>query len=395
MDGRKVVVGVAGGIAAFKAPALVRELLADGAEVRVAMTASAQRFVGASTFSGLLGEPPLTDLWHAGGEPHVVWGAWADAVVVAPATANVLARAAAGMADDPVTAIVCCARGPVLWAPAMHGRMWRRATVRSAVRRLREAGDAFVGPERGPLANGEVDEGRMAEPETIVVALSSLLGPRDLAGRHLLVTAGPTLEDVDPVRFLGNRSSGRMGFAVAERAAARGARVTLVTGPTPLPTPPGVERVDVRSAVQMYDAVLERFEQVDAVVMAAAVADYRPARRLEHKLKKGEGPVRLQLERNPDILAELGARRGGAARPVLVGFAVESGDLEAAARDKLRRKRVDLVVANHADVGFGGEQNEALLVTEEGVRPTGRIDKRALADLLLVEVAERLAGGED
>ncbi len=388
-----MVVGVAGGIAAFKAPTLVRELLAAGAEVRVAMTGSAQRFVGAATFGGLLGRPPLTDLWHGGGEPHVAWGAWADAVVVAPATANLLARAAAGMADDPVAAIVCCARGPVLWAPAMHGRMWRRATVQAAVRRLREAGDAFVGPERGPLASGEVDEGRMAEPSAIVAALSALLGPRDLAGRHVLVTAGPTLEDIDPVRFLGNRSSGRMGFAVAGRAAARGARVTLVAGPTTLPTPPGVERVDVRSALQMHDAVVACFEQADAVVMAAAVADYRPARRLEHKLKKGEGPIRLQLERNPDILADLGARRGDASRPVLVGFAVESEELEAAARDKLRRKRVDLVVANHAEVGFGGEQNEALLVTEEATRPTGRLDKRALADLLLDEVVARLADG--
>ncbi len=390
LEGRHIVLGVGGGIAAFKAPMLLRELIRRGARVRVAMTRAAQRFVGPATFMGLIEEPPLLELWQGPGEPHVHWGGWADAVVVAPATANLLARAAAGMADDPVLATVACARGPVLWAPGMHGRMWRRRAVRRAVERLRADGDHFVGPEHGPLASGEVDEGRMSAPQEVADALEGLLSGGDLQGLRVVVSAGPTVEDLDPVRFLSNRSSGRMGFALAERAAARGARVTLVSGPTTLAPPMGARLVPVRSALQMRDAVREAADGADAVIMAAAVADYRPERVEPHKIKKGKGSLQLRLVRNPDILAELGASRSaGAERPILVGFALESRDVVRAARDKLRRKGVDLVVANLARAALGSERNEAWLVHEDGVESTGSMSKRDLADRILDFVRER------
>ncbi len=385
------MLGVGGGIAAFKAPAVLRELGRRGARVRVAMTRAAQRFVGPATFMGLTGEPPLLDLWQGPGEPHVQWGAWADAILVAPATADLLARAAAGMADDPVLATVACARGTVLWAPGMHGRMWRRASVRRAVERLRADGDRFVGPERGPLANGEVDEGRMSEPEALVESLAQLFVEPDLKGLHVVVSAGPTVEDLDPVRFLSNRSSGRMGYALARRAVERGARVTLVSGPTTLRAPPGVCLRPVRSALQMRAAVREAAAAADAVIMAAAVADYRPERVAPDKIKKEEGALHLRLVRNPDILAELGRARAGASRPVLVGFALESRDAVESARRKLRGKGVDLVVANLAETALGSERSEAWLVTAEGVVPTGLLSKEALADRILDFVRERHA----
>ncbi len=388
LRGKRIVVGIGGGIAAFKAVELVRELGRRGAEVRVVLTPSGARFVGAITFAGLTGRPAVTDLWDPAytGEVHVDLGGWADALVVAPATANLLARAASGMADDALLTTVSCMSGPVLYAPAMHTRMWRRPATRRNVARLREDGAAFVGPVEGPLANGETGEGRMSEPEAIADALEALVGgPGDLAGAHVLVSAGPTVEDLDPVRYLGNRSSGRMGYALAERAAARGARVTLVSGPVSLEAPAGVERVSVRSALEMREALVSRLDGADAVVMAAAVADYRPATRHDDKIKKQDGPVTLELVRNPDILAELGARRAGR-RPVLVGFAVETQDLVAYARGKLESKKCDLVVANDARVGFGGDDNQAILVDGAGEDSLPPLSKRALADRILDRV---------
>jgi phosphopantothenoylcysteine decarboxylase / phosphopantothenate---cysteine ligase len=388
LAGKHLVVAIGGGIAAFKAVELVRELGRRGAEVRVAMTPSATRFVGPVTLTGLTGRPPVVDLWDPAyaGEVHVELGEWADAVVVAPATMNLMARAAAGMADDAVLATVACARGRVVYAPAMHTRMWASPATARVVHQLEADGAVLVGPVEGPLASGELGMGRMAEPPAIADALEGALsGAGDLGGRSVLVTAGPTHEDLDPVRFLGNRSSGRMGYALARRAAARGARVVLVSGPSPLPDPPGVETVRVRSALDMHAAVMARRNATDCIVMAAAVADYRPAQAAPGKIKKGDGSLHLELVRNPDILAELGASRGAGPR-VLVGFAVETGDLLAYARDKRARKNCDLMVANDASVGFGGDRNEAVLVDARGEDRLPPMSKMDLADRILDRV---------
>lgn len=387
---------MSGGIAAYKAVYLARELIARGAEVRVAMTPAATRFLGPVTFTGLLGKPPAVDLWDPAyaGEIHVELARWANALVVAPATANTLARMTHGLAEDVVSATLLCFDGPVLVAPAMHHRMWTHAATTANVRVLASRGVRFVGPVFGKLASGEEGVGRMAEPVAVADALSALLEtPRDLDGLRLLVSAGPTHEALDPVRFLGNRSSGRMGYAIAERARDRGARVTLVSGPVSLPDPHGIEVVRVRSALEMEAAIAPRAEALDAIVMAAAVADFRPREAQGHKIKKSDDEAdapSIALVRNPDILAGLGARRAGA-RPYLVGFAVETQDLVAAAQKKLANKRVDLVVANHASVAFEGDETEASLVSASGVIETGRVTKRALADRILDAIRDGLA----
>ncbi len=385
----RIVVGIGGGIAAFKSVYLVRELQRRGAEVRVVMTRAATRFVGPITFTGLTGQPPVVDLWDASyrGEVHVELGEWADAGVVAPATMNLLGRAAAGMANDAVLATLACMKGPVLFAPAMHTRMWNQASTQRSVRLLQDGGAHFVGPDEGELASGETGAGRMSEPDAIADAVMKLVGQRDFEGRSLLVSAGPTYEDLDPVRFLGNRSSGKMGFAIAAAAARRGATVTLVSGPSAQPTPTGVQRVDVRSARDMHAAITSR--SADVVIMAAAVADYRPKAIADQKIKKSAGPMSLELERNPDILAELGAARKGA-RPILVGFALETEDVVAHARDKLTRKGADLIVANHASTAFGGDRNEVTLVDARSASTLEPASKLAIADAILDRVAELL-----
>jgi phosphopantothenoylcysteine decarboxylase / phosphopantothenate---cysteine ligase len=387
---KKIVVGVGGGIAAFKTPYLVRELGRRGAEVRVVMTAAATRFVGAITFAGLTGKPAVTDLFDPSypGEVHVELGEWADAMVVAPATQNLLARAAHGFADDVVLATLACSRGPALFAPAMHSRMWTRSSTVRAMRLLHEDGAHFVGPTSGPLASGESGIGRMVEPDAIADALEALLSPKDLAGVTVLVTAGPTYEDLDPVRFVGNRSSGKMGFAIARRAVERGARVTLIAGPTELATPAGLDRVDVRSAREMFEAVMARGLSSDLVVMSAAVADFRPAAPSGTKLKKGSTAMpTIPLVENPDILATLGKERAGT-RPVLVGFAVETGDLVRYARDKLARKRCDLVVANEASASFGRDDNTVVLVDAKKAEALEPMPKTTLADRILDRARE-------
>lgn len=391
LQGKRIVVGIGGGIAAFKAVQLVRELSRRGAEVQVAMTAAATRFVGPITFAGLTGKPAVTDLWAAdyAGEVHVELGEWADAIVVAPATMNLMARATAGQADDVVLATLACARGDVFFAPAMHHRMWSHEATRTNVERLIDRGAVVLGPVTGALANGEVGQGRMMEPEEIAEEIEThLAGGNDLAGSHVLVTAGPTHEDLDPVRFLGNRSSGRMGYAIASQALRRGAFVTLVSGPVHLPDPRGVTMVRVRSAREMHEAVMRRYEKADVVIMAAAVADYRPEQREPHKIKKSAN-LRLELIRNPDILAEVGAKRGQ--RPaVLVGFALETKNLERSARGKLQRKGADLVVANAASAGLAGETNRATLVDPSSVTPLPEMSKRALANQILDRVSALL-----
>jgi phosphopantothenoylcysteine decarboxylase/phosphopantothenate--cysteine ligase len=382
LSGKNVIVGMGGGIAAFKVVEVVRELGRRGARVRVAMTESAARFVGPITLTGLTGSPPVLDLWspNYAGEVHVELAAWADAMVIAPATANLLARAAAGLADDPVLATFSCRDVPVLLAPAMHHRMWSAKATQRAVAHLVEDGAVFIGPVHGTLASGESGMGRMSEPGEIVDALEALLGSarRDLVGKTVLVSAGPTVEDIDPVRFLSNRSTGRMGYAIAARAASRGARVLLVSGPVALAPPAGCERISVRSARQMHEAIMSRRSDVDAIVMTAAVADYGVAQVSPQKLKKTD-KLTLELEKNPDILAELGERRTGK-RPVLVGFALETHDVIAYAQDKLKMKRVDLIVANHAQDGLEKATNVASFVHAGGVEEQGELQKSELAD---------------
>lgn len=387
----KVVVGVSGGIAAYKAALLVRELMRRGHEVRVVMTANAARFVGPVTFAGLTGEAPILDLWDASysGEMHVDLAEWADVLVVAPATANVLARKAQGLADDALTATLLCFDGALVLAPAMHTRMWKSPATQRNVAQLEADGATLVGPTEGALASGEIGLGRMAEPDAIADAVEGAAPARDLVGRTILVSAGGTQEDLDPVRFLGNRSTGKMGFAIAERAAARGARAVLVAGPSALPTPSGVERVDVRSAREMQDAITAHRADADAIVMAAAVADYRPAEAAEDKLKKKDGPMTVELVRNPDILAGLGEWRDGGA-PLLVGFAVETKDLLASARRKLEKKKVDLIVANHAASSFGKDTNRVTFVSGAGDEELPELPKRDVAARILDWVAARL-----
>ncbi|MCC6215818.1 MAG: bifunctional phosphopantothenoylcysteine decarboxylase/phosphopantothenate--cysteine ligase CoaBC [Polyangiaceae bacterium] len=403
LHGRRVVLAVTGSVAAYKSAALTRLLRAAGAEVDVVMTRSARRFVGDATFSGLTGRPVLRTAFGpaAAGELHVDVARRAELVIVAPATADVLARLATGRADDLVTAIALCATCPVLAAPAMHPSMWSHpATRRNAELLARDGRVTLVGPIAGEVASGDTGIGRMAEPETIAAAAASALTPRDLAGRHLVVSAGPTLEDLDPVRFLGNRSSGRMGFALAERAAARGARVTLVTGPVALATPPGVVRRDVRSALEMQaalDAALAASTGgADALLMAAAVGDYRPATTHAAKLKRSAESLTIELQPNPDLLREIARRRTGP-RPVLVGFAVETGtDDEIAGYGQKKRveKRVDVVVANPAAESFGRSDNRAVLVTAEGARWLPVLEKTVLADHILDAVVSMLGGAE-
>lgn len=396
LAGRRVTVGVTGSVAAYKAALVVRALLKEGARVSVVMTASAARFVGESTFAGLTGEPVVSDMFDAstGGERHVSLAAESDLVLVVPATADVLARLASGRADDLLTATVLCARCPVLVAPAMHPAMWANpATARNVATLGRDGHVELVGPVDGEVASGDHGVGRMAEPEDIVARAVARLTRRDLEGRRVVITAGPTVEDIDPVRFVGNRSSGKMGFALAEQAALRGARVTLVSGPVSLSTPPGVTRVDVRSALQMRAALTEALPGAAALLMCAAVGDYRPKQVLASKLKRGkQGALSLELVQNPDLLSEIGAARRGN-RPVLVGFAVETGtddELVRYARDKLRAKHVDVVVANHAAESMGREDNRVLLVGESHVQALDVMPKRDVATCLLDWVRERL-----
>jgi phosphopantothenoylcysteine decarboxylase/phosphopantothenate--cysteine ligase len=392
LQAKRIVVGLGGGIAAFKAVQLVRELMRRGAEVRVVMTEAATHFVGPITFAALTGKPTVTDLWAQdyAGEVHVELGEWADAIVIAPATMNLMARARGGQANDAVLATLACARGDVFFAPAMHHRMWSHAATQSNLRILSDRGAVVLGPVTGPLANGEIGEGRMIEPEDIADAVESHLAHSDdLSGSRILITAGPTHEDLDPVRFLGNRSSGRMGYAVAAQALRRGAEVTIVSGPVHLPVPSGAEVVRVRSATEMHEAVMSRFDRFDVVIMAAAVADYRPDQRQAQKIKKGTS-LKLDLVRNPDILADVGVKR--AERPsVLVGFALETEHLEEAARNKLEQKAADLIVANEASAGLGGDTNRATLVDAASAMALPEMSKRALADQILDRVRALLS----
>jgi phosphopantothenoylcysteine decarboxylase/phosphopantothenate--cysteine ligase len=395
LAGRRVLLGVTGGIAAYKACILTRLLRLKGASVRVVMTRSAERFVGPATFAALSDHRVYTDVFE---DPervlHVRLAHEADVVVVAPATANVIAKLAFGIADDLLTSTLLEAGAPLVIAPAMHTGMWEHEATRTNVATLVERGVHVVGPVRGSLAAGDEGVGRMAEPEDIVAAVEEVLARgNDLAGRRVVVTAGPTWEPIDPVRFVGNRSTGKMGFAVAAEAAGRGAHVALVIGPGTADPPEGLSVVRVTTAEEMRAAVLRASAGADAVVMAAAVADFRPEVAADAKLKKEAGAPEIRLVPTRDILAELGA---SADRPVLVGFAAETEDVEAAGRAKLERKGVDVLVANEVGregTGFGAETNHAAILARGGEdEPLRDWTKRELATAICDRVAKLLAG---
>ena len=393
LKGRRVVVGVTGGIAAYKACDLVSRLKKRGAEVRVVLTEHACQFVRPLTFETLSGNQAYTDAFDRKYEiGHVALAKWGDLFVVAPATANCMAKFAAGIADDLLTTTYLAANCPVLLAPAMNCAMWRHPATQANLQTLLARGVRTVGPESGPLACGDEDVGRMSEPERIVEAIEAILNPvRDLEGVNVLVTAGPTVERIDPVRYITNRSTGKMGYAIAEAAAARGAKVTLVSGPTRLDCPAGVERVDVESSAQLCEAVLARGEAADLVIQAAAPADFRPKRYAGHKIKKTGADMALELEATTDIAASLGERKR--AGQVLVAFAAETDDVLENAERKLEKKNCDLIVANdvsRSDAGFGVDTNVITLITRNGAKALPKMTKRAAADAILDAVKDRV-----
>ncbi|WP_432573120.1 bifunctional phosphopantothenoylcysteine decarboxylase/phosphopantothenate--cysteine ligase CoaBC [Kineococcus sp. SYSU DK005] len=402
----RVVLGVAGGIAAYKAALLLRELTETGHDVTVVPTAASERFVGRATWEALSGHPVATDVWTSASEvPHVRLGRHADLVVVAPATADLLARAAHGLADDLLTNVLLTATCPVLLVPAMHTEMWQHPATRANVALLRERGTTVLEPASGRLTGADSGPGRLPEPADIAAAARRLLGSgargQDLAGRRVVVSAGGTREPLDPVRFLGNRSSGRQGVALAAAAAARGARVTLVAAHLEVPVPAAVDVVRAGTAVELAEAVTAAADGADAVVMAAAVADFRPAARATAKIKKGEDPGQdpvVVLERNPDVLAGLVAARAGAPSPVLVGFAAETGDEHGGVlehgRAKLARKGCDLLVLNEVGEtrGFATATNEVVLLGADGSeRTVPESSKDVVADAVWDAVVPMLA----
>ncbi|MGE7389526.1 bifunctional phosphopantothenoylcysteine decarboxylase/phosphopantothenate--cysteine ligase CoaBC [Streptomyces sp. NPDC004126] len=404
MDKPKVVLGVSGGIAAYKACELLRRLTESGHDVRVVPTASSLNFVGEATWAALSGNPASTEVWETVHEvPHVRIGQAADLVVVAPATADMLAKAAHGLADDLLTNTLLTARCPVVFAPAMHTEMWEHPATQENVATLRRRGAVVIEPAVGRLTGKDTGKGRLPDPEEIFEVCRRVLArgaaEPDLAGRHVVVSAGGTREPLDPVRFLGNRSSGKQGYALARTAAARGARVTLVAANTALPDPAGVDVVRVGTALQLREAVLAAAADADAVVMAAAVADFRPAVYADGKIKKkdGQDPEPVALVRNPDVLAEVSAERAREGQ-IVVGFAAETDDGLANGRAKLLRKGCDLLVVNEvgADKTFGSEENEAVILASDGAEtPVPYGPKEVLADVIWDQVAPRLASRRD
>ena len=397
LTGRRIVLGVSGGIAAYKAVDLCRRLVDAGAWVAPVLTPDASRFVAPLTFSALASEPARTSLW-GGPEPipHTRLGQGADVVVVAPATARVIGAYAAGISDELLTATLLATRAPVVLCPAMHTEMWEHPAVQANLATLRDRGVHVVEPGVGRLAGGDQGPGRLAETDEILAALERVLGPRDLEGVRLLVSAGGTREPIDPVRFVGNRSSGRQGHALAEEAASRGGLVTLVTT-TSLPVPAGIDVVRVETAAEMEEAVLGRSDACDVIVMAAAVADFRPKLAAEDKIKKADGVPEVVLEPTTDVLAALG--RGRRPGQVLVGFAAETGKLRERATEKLRTKGIDLIVANDVSapgVGFEHETNAVVLLGGDGTeKQVGLTAKREVARIVLDAVSARLGRGGD
>ncbi|WP_201316322.1 bifunctional phosphopantothenoylcysteine decarboxylase/phosphopantothenate--cysteine ligase CoaBC [Dyella sp. EPa41] len=392
---RRILLGVSGGIAAYKSCELVRRLRDLDAEVRVVMTEGATHFVSATTFQALSGQPVRISLWDAEAEAamgHIELARWAERILIAPASADLIARLAHGFANDLLTTVCLASAAPLHVAPAMNQQMWAHPAVQANVDTLRQRGVHLLGPASGDQACGDIGSGRMLEPMELREAMVASFGNALLRGRKVVVSAGPTYEDIDPVRFIGNRSSGRMGFAVAEAAAQAGAEVTLVAGPVSLATPPGVaRRIDVRSATQMRDAVVAATTNADIYIGAAAVGDYRPAEVADHKIKKRDGAaLELSLAENPDILGTLAAQT---VRPFLVGFAAETHDVERYARDKLARKGLDMIAANQVGGGLGFEaaDNALTLYGPEGAIDLPRASKTELARQLVAKIAERYA----
>ena len=414
MSDKRILLIVGGGVAAYKTLELTRLLKKAGIGVRAILTRSGEQFVTQLSLAALTGEPVRTDLFDLGAEAemgHIELSRWADLVVVAPATADLLGKAANGLADDLASTALLATDKPVLAAPAMNVRMWSHPAVARNVQRLSADGWRFVGPDEGEMACGEFGPGRLAEPQAIFEAITAALGgkpasvpparlpgPGPLKGRHLMVTAGPTFEPIDPVRGLTNRSSGKQGYAIAEAAAQLGARVTLVSGPTALPVPPGVDRVDVETAIQM-EAACKAALPADAAIMVAAVADWRPEAAAEVKVKKSGGGATVRLIENPDILA--GLSKKGPGRPKLVvGFAAETHDVTRYAAEKLMAKGCDWIVANDVSARegadplaggvFGADDNRVTLVTRKGAEPWEAASKRDVARKLVQRIAEAL-----
>jgi phosphopantothenoylcysteine decarboxylase/phosphopantothenate--cysteine ligase len=390
--GERILLGVTGGIAAYKCAELVRRLKQAGAEVRVVMTQSAEQFITATTLQALSGNPVRTSLWDESAEAamsHIELARWASKLLIAPASADFMARLAGGHGNDLLSTLCLATTAPVYIAPAMNHAMWSNSATVENTNLLKQRGFRLLGPASGEQACGEVGEGRMLEPEAIVCVLDDAV--KNLAKYTLLITAGPTFEDIDPVRFIGNRSSGKMGFALAEEAVSQGAKVILVAGPVNLPTPIGVERIDVRSAQQMHDAVMRHVDGCDVFIAAAAVADYRPIQKCQHKIKKTECAISLELERTADILADVAALTN---RPgCVVGFAAETERVEEYALGKLNKKGLDLIAANdvsNAAIGFESEHNALTVFSKAECINISQGTKRQVAHALLAIIQKFL-----
>ena len=387
---KRILLGITGGIAAYKAAVLCRMFVKVGADVQVVMTEAACRLVTPVTMQALSGKPVFTDMWDgrvADNMGHIELSRDREIVVVAPATADFLAKVATGLADDLLSTLCLARECPLALAPAMNRQMWDNPATQRNVARLRADGVTLLGPAAGDQACREVGMGRMVEPEEIFAAVVAALGPKPLAGKHVLVTAGPTFEPIDTVRGITNLSSGKMGFAVAQAAAEAGAKVTLVSGPVSLPTPPGVERQDVVTAREMHDAVLERAKRADVFIGVAAVADYHVVNRKGQKLKKTEGAPAIELAENPDILGAVAALEK---RPFCVGFAAETENLREHAQAKRKRKRIPLLAANLAQEAFGRDDNALTLFDDQGEKLLPRAPKIVLARQLVAHIAQML-----
>ena len=390
---RNILVGISGGIAAYKSAELVRLLIKQGAGVRVIMTRGAMEFITPLTLQALSGNPVHTELLDAEAEQgmsHIELARWADLLVIAPATADLIARLAVGRADDLLTTVALAAAAPMLLAPAMNQQMWRDQATCANIATLAARDVAMVGPTAGEQACGDVGLGRMAEPPEITTAAARLFESGVLAGRRVVFTAGPTREALDPVRYISNHSSGKMGYALARAAAEAGARTTLVSGPVSLAGPEHVKLVPVESAAQMLDQCLDLLPECDIFIACAAVADYRPATRQDQKIKKGPEYLDLQLVRNPDIVATIA---GAEHRPFTVGFAAETTELLAHAREKLQRKGLDMIVANDVSdlsIGFNSDHNEATVLWADGEQLVGRTGKANMARQIIQLIAARI-----
>ena len=390
VSGKRILLGITGGIAAYKAAELTRLFVKAGADVRVAMTESACRFITPTTLQALSGNAVFTDMWDQrvpDGMGHIELSRDRDVIVVAPATTDFLAKLANGFGDDLLSTLCLARRAPLLVAPAMNVEMWQNAATQRNVERLRADGVAILGPTDGDHADREGGMGRMLEPEEIFAAVSTRLGPKGLSQKKILITAGPTYEPIDTVRGITNQSSGKMGYAVAQAAVEAGGEVTLISGATSLPAPAGVDRVDVLTAGEMRSAVMKRAGQVDVFISVAAVADYRPVDPKPHKIKRGNGHMSLELEPNPDILAEVAALPKG---PFCVGFAAETEDLMKNAQAKRKKKGIPLLAANLASEAFGKDTNALTLFDDAGVHELPRAPKIALARQLVEHIVKML-----